>query len=132
MHQENDDQGHGDVETDATKAKDASRDSHDQTMNEGMISKNKSIFLAYATKIKDYRLTTPKGRSAYIEENFDMEQVAVVKSRNSMILVDEYVSIHDSLSLIETIRLSLRLSVFMKFKLYQMDVNNALSQWVLK
>lgn len=38
-----------------------------------------------------------------------MEQVVNVKSRNSMIFVDEYVSIHDSLSLLGTIRLSLQI-----------------------
>lgn len=129
MHKEHDDQGHEDVETDATRDKDGSMDNHDQTLFEGMITKNESNLLVYATNRKEYKLITRstqfvKGRSTHIEENVDMEQVVADKSSNSMIFTDEGGSIHDCISFLGTIRLSPRLSVFLKFKLYQTNLYN--------
>lgn len=125
VHKKNGDNVHEDVAAD-----DSGINNHDhaledmQTLGEGLISKNESILLVYATKSKKYKLTTSKDRSAHIEDNVDMEQIATVKSRNYMIFTNEYGSIHDPLFLLETIRLSPRLSGFLRFKLYQMDVHN--------
>lgn len=55
-----------------------------------------------------------KDRSAFIKENVDMEQFAD-KSINSMIFAAEDVNIHNCLSLVGTMILSPRLSVFMNY-----------------
>lgn len=89
MHKENDDQVHDDVDTDATRANDGGRDNHDQTL------------LVCATKIKEYKLTTSNNRYARIKDNFYVEKVAPIKSRNSMIFADEDESIHDSIPFFE-------------------------------
>lgn len=54
-----------------------------------------------------------------------VKQVATEKSKKSMIFNDEDGNIHDCLSVLGTFRLSPRLSISLKFKLYQMDVHNA-------
>lgn len=92
MHKENDDQVPEDV--DPTRVKDGGMDNHDQTLNEGMISKNERNLLVCATS-KEYRLITlgtlsVKNRHTLIKENFDVDIVVVVKSRNSMIFAAKY------------------------------------------
>lgn len=78
-----------------------------------MISKNERILLVCAKKSKKYIFSTSKDRYAHVEENFDVKQIVAVKSRNHVIFDDEDESIHDSLSLLGTIRLSPRLSGFL-------------------
>lgn len=103
-------------------------DNHDQTLTEGMITKNVSNLLVYATNRKEYKLITRstqfvKSRSTHIEENVDMEQVVADKLSNSMIFTDEG-GASCCISFLGTIRLSPSLSVFLKFKLYQTSVYN--------
>lgn len=95
VHKENYDHVH--IEFDTTKFK----DDHDQTLNE--------FPRVCATKRKEHILTTPKDKSGHIKELCDVEHVDVVKSRNFMIFVVGDGNIHDCLSPLGTIRLSLRL-----------------------
>ncbi|KAI5394201.1 hypothetical protein KIW84_061049 [Lathyrus oleraceus] len=107
-HCEKDDQVHEDVEANATISKDDGMDNHDQTLIEGMISKNESNILVYSTNRKEYKLLTQctlsiKDKFTLIEENFNVEQVDVVKSINSMIFATEDRNVNDCLSLLGTI-----------------------------
>lgn len=129
VHKENDDQVHEDVEADTTRAKDDGMDNHDQKLIEGMVSKNEINLLICATNSKKQKLITLGSQSvndkfSLIKENVNMEQVAD-KLRKYMIFVVGDGNIHDCISLLGIIRLSLRLLDFLKFKLYQMDVHSA-------
>lgn len=131
VHKENDDHVHEEVEIDASIDNGGVITNHDhalgdlKTLGEILISKDAILILVCATKRKQYILTTPKDKYAHFEENFDVEQITAVKLRNSMIFAYEGGSIHNSLPLVGTTILSPRLSFFMKFNLYQMDVHSA-------
>lgn len=141
VHKGSDDHVHEDIDVVTVVANDDGIDNRDntledvQTLDEGVISKNESILLVFATNRKEYIFITTctqsmKDMFAHIKENVDLmelyvEQVTAAESRNIMLFINEDRSVFNLFIHLGAIRLIPKLSFIMKVKLYQINVKNS-------